>query len=613
MGGVLGKGKMEVSASSDQRKRMMSSSPPQQQQQQHLPRKQKGGLITMPFIIANEAFEKVASYGLLPNMILYLMKDYKMGVAKGTNILFFWSAATNFMPIVGAFLADSYLGRFLTIALGSISTLLGMILLWLTTMIPQVKPSPSSLSTTPSQLAILILSFALMSIGAGGIRSCSIAFGADQLDKRENPKNKTVIETFFNWYYVSAGVSVLIALTGIIYIQDHLGWKVGFGVPAILTFFSAFLFLLASPLYVKLKATKSLLTGFVQVIVVAYKNRKLALPPRNADGWYHHKKDSELIMPTNKLRFINKACIIRSPEQDITPDGTASNPWNLCTVDQVEELKALMKVVPLWSSGIMMSINISQNTFQLLQANSMNRHITSSFEIPAGSFGMFTIIAMTIWIILYDRAVLPMASKLRGKQVRLGTKLRMGIGLFFSCFGMVVSAIVENIRRKRAMDEGALNNGNAVVNMSAMWLVPQYCFNGLAEAFNAIGQTEFYYSEFPKSMSSIASSLFGLGMAVASLLASVILSTVDDITSRGGKESWVSSNINKGHYDYYYWVLAIMSFVNLFYFMVCSWAYGPCDEKGTKVGDELNGLEEREGLKEEEQERELTKIGDLIA
>ncbi|XP_057969260.1 protein NRT1/ PTR FAMILY 1.2-like [Malania oleifera] len=234
----------------------------------------------------------------------------------------------------------------------------------------------------------------------------------------------------------------------------------------------------------------------------------------------------------------------------------------------------------------MMSTNISQSSFPLLQANSMDRHITSNFQIPAGSFGMFTINALTIWIAIYDRVLLPLASKLRGKPVRLSTKEIMGIGLFFSCMAMVVSGLVEHIGRRRAIHEGFLNNPHGLVGMSAMWLVPQHCLSGLAEAFNAIGQTEFYYSEFPKSMSSIASSLFGLGMAVANLLASVILSTVDNATNRGGKESWVSININRGHYENYYWLLAIISFINLGYFLLCSWAYGPCVEQGTKVEDE---------------------------
>ncbi|KAG6788962.1 hypothetical protein POTOM_005040 [Populus tomentosa] len=608
----------------------------------------KGGLITMPFIIgtfsgesdeANEAFEKVASYGLIPNMILYLMRDYSVGVAKGTNILFFWTAGTNFMPILGALISDSYLGRFLTIGLGSISSLLaghvislglavpnlyhggfgqeaykfwdsavsiepkikrGMILLWFTAMVPKVRPPPCDITTqscktpTTGQMTLLLSSFALMSIGAGGVRPCSIAFGADQLDNKSNPKNERVLESFFGWYYASAAISVLISLTAIVYIQDHLGWKVGFGVPAILMFLSALLFFFASPFYVKQKPSKSLFTGFIQVPVVAYKNRKLAFPPRDSDGWYHHKRDSKFIAPTTKLRFLNKACIIRNPEQDIASDGSASNPWSLCTIEQVEELKALLKVIPLWSTGIMISINISQSTFQLLQASSMDRHISSSFQIPAGSFGMFTIISLATWVILYDRAILPLASKIKGKPVQLGAKLRMGIGLFLSCMAMVVSAIVESIRRRKAIQEGYLNNAHAVLDMSAMWLVPQHCLNGLAEAFNAIGQTEFYYSEFPKSMSSIAAALFGLGMAVANLLASAILSAVDKLTSRGGKESWVSNNINKGHYDNYYWLLAIMSSVNLLYFLVCSWAYGPCVERVIKVSDEGNGFKEEE-------------------
>ncbi|XP_059643547.1 protein NRT1/ PTR FAMILY 1.2-like [Cornus florida] len=560
----------------------------------------KGGLITMPFIIANEAFEKVASYGLLPNMILYLMNEYNIGAVKGTNILFFWSAATNFMPIVGAFLSDSYLSRFLTIGFGSIFSFLGMVVLWLTAMIPQAKPPPCDLlsgqsckSPTQVQYWVLFASFALMSIGAGGIRPCSLAFGADQLDKRDNPKNERVLESYFSWYYAAATSSVLVALTGIVYIQDHIGWKVGFGVPAILMFFSALLFFLASPIYVKMKASKSLLTGFAQVAVVAYKNRRLALPPQDSSGWYHHRKDSELKVPTNKLRFLNKACIIRKPE-DITPDGIALNPWSICTVEQVEALKALLKVTPIWSSGIMMTINISQPSFPVLQAKSLDRHLTSSFQIPAGSFGMFTIIALTLWIVLYDRVILPVASKIKGKPVYLGVQLRMGIGLFFSCLAMVVSALVENVRRRKAIKQGFLNNAGGLVDMSAMWLVPQHCLNGLAEAFNAIGQTEFYYTEFPKSMSSIASSLFLLGMAVANLLATAILSTVNDLTKKGGKESWVSNNINRGQYENYYWILAILSSINLLYYIVCSLAYGPCVDQRIKVRDEGKELKEEE-------------------
>ncbi|KAK7261801.1 hypothetical protein RIF29_28121 [Crotalaria pallida] len=566
----------------------------------------KGGLITMPFIIANEALAKLASVGVFPNMILYLIGDYRLRVVKATKVMFLTFAATNFTPVVGAIIADSYLGRFLAIGLGSILSFLGMALLWLTAMTPKARPHPCDHSaehcqsaTTP-QMAILLSSFALISIGGGGI-SCSLAFGADQLNKKTNPNNQRVLETFISWYIASQAISVVFSLTGIIYIQDHFGWKIGFGVPAALMFLSTFFFFLASPRYVKQKPNKSMLTGFVKVIVVAYKNRKLSFPPKDLAGTYHFNKNSKLVAPTDKLRFLNKACIIKDREQDIASDGSASNTWSLCTIEQVEELKAIIKVIPLWSTGIMVSVGVSQGSFWLLQAKTMNRHITPNFEIPAGSFPVFMMVAVFVTAGVYDRILLPLASKLRGKPVMISAKKRIGIGLFFTLLDCVVSAIVESRRRNKAIQEGYIDNPQAVLNMSSMWLIPHLVLCGISEAFTAIGHSEFYYTEFPSSMSSIAASLFSLGSAVGNLVATLIFSIVDGITSRGGKVSWVSDNINKGHYDKYYWLLTVMSAVNILYYLVCSWAYGPSAEAASKKEQKLSETGNRIHHEEEEE------------
>ncbi|XP_057735766.1 protein NRT1/ PTR FAMILY 1.2-like isoform X1 [Arachis stenosperma] len=540
----------------------------------------KGGIATMPFIIANEALARVATLGLLPNMVLYLMGSYNLHLAKANMILLLSVATTNFTPLIGAFIADSYLGRFLAVGFGSIITFLGMALLWLTAMIPTARPPPCDPATetcnsaTTMQMAILISSLALMAFGNGGLQ-CSLAFGADQVNSKDNPNNQRALEIYFSWYYASSAISVIIAFTGIVYIQDHLGWKLGFGVPAALMFLSTFFFFLASPLYIKHKTHGSLLTGFARVIVAAYKNRKLRLPARKSTGMYLQKKDSDLLVPTDKLRFLNKACFIKDPEKDLASDGSAS------TIDEVEELKAIIKVIPLWSTGIMMSLNIG-GSFGLLQAKSLNRYITRNFQVPAGSLSVIMIFTIFLWIALYDRIVIPLATRLRGKQVRISAKNRMGLGLFFSFLHLVTSAIVETLRRNRAIREGYMNNPNAVLNMSAMWLFPQLCLGGIAEAFNVIGQNEFYYTEFPKSMSSIASSLFGLGMAAGYVLSSLVFRIVEKVTSRGGKEGWISDNINKGRYDKYYWVLVMLSAINIVYYLVCSWLYGPTADQESK-------------------------------
>lgn len=182
-----------------------------------------------------------------------------------------------------------------------------MIVLWLTAMLPATKPDTNcqTCKTSGLQYLVLLSSFALMSIGAGGIRPCSLAFGADQLYKKDNPKNESILERFFGWYYASAALSVVIAMSVIVYIQDHKGYRLGFGIPVILMFLSATLFLLASSIYVKQKVKKSLFTSFAQVIVVVYKNRKLSLPPQGSDAWYS-KEDSVLRVPDGRLRYFEQ-------------------------------------------------------------------------------------------------------------------------------------------------------------------------------------------------------------------------------------------------------------------------------------------------------------------
>ena len=288
-------------------------------------------------------------------------------------------------------------------------------------------------------------------------------------------------------------------------------------------------------------------------------------------------------------RCLNRACIVRDPQKDLNPDGSAVNPWSLCTIDQVESLKALLRVIPMWSTGIMILISMNQHSFSTLQANMMDRHLNSKFQIPAGSFAVFTIVTLTIWVVIYDRAIVPLLVKYTGNQRGLGTKTRMGIGLVLSALAMAMSAIVENIRRKVAIDQGLVDKPRTVMDMSAMWLIPQYCLFGLAEAFNAIGQIEFYFSQFPRNMSSIAMALFTLGMAVANLVGTLLVRIVDKATKKGGKESWLSRNLNKGHLDYYYWLLTIMCVANFVYFLVCCWAYGPSEDIRAKMKDQRLG------------------------
>ncbi|KAL1834634.1 hypothetical protein ACET3Z_004285 [Daucus carota] len=557
--------------------------------------KNAGGFRTMSFIIANASFEKAATFGLNANMILYLTNDYHLGMVTGANIVNLWTAAGNFLPVVGAFVADSSVGRYPLIAFGSIVGLLGTILLWLTTMIPQARPPFCSVSTaqcdpsTTFQVIVLCFSLGLSSIGIGGIRSASMAFGADQFVKGYNKeKSLAALESYFSWYYAATVLAITISLTFVVYIQEQLGWQVGFGIPAVFMLLGALLFFSASSFYIRSKDTSSLITGFFQVIVASYKNRNFT-SDSDKTIVYHHKKESELIVPSAKLRFLNKACIVGDSENYLTGKQIPGS-WSLCTIDQVEELKAVLKVIPMWSTGVLMSVTTSQGSITLVQTMSMDRHITSSFEIPAASLTISFFISAILWILFYDRVIVPIASRLLGKPFYLTPKLKMGIGILLSILFMAVLAFIEYTRRGIVLKQKFSDSPESAAKMSALWIIIPYCLIGIGEAMNTVGQYEFFYSEFPKSMSSIASTLRDLSLSVGGLAATYILTVVDQVSRRNGKTSWISSNIDQGHYDYYYLVIAGLCVINMFYYLLCSWAYGPCGLAAAKDSQEQDEI-----------------------
>lgn len=124
--------------------------------------------------------------------------------------------------------------------------------------------------------------------------------------------------------------------------------------------------------------------------------------------------------------------------------------------------------------------------------------------------------------------------------------------------------------------------------MSALWLIPQLAIAGLAEAFAAVGQVEFYYKQFPENMRSVAGALFFCGMAVSSYSSSFLISVVHRITRGRGGKNWLSEDLNQGRLDCFYYLIGGIEVVNLVYFLVCSKWY---KYKGSGSAVVVNGVE----------------------
>ncbi|KAJ9709183.1 hypothetical protein PVL29_000915 [Vitis rotundifolia] len=458
-----------------------------------------------------------------------------------------------------------------------------MVTLTLTSWIPQLHPpsctedqqqNDQCTGPTSAQMGILFLGLGFLTIGTGGIRPCSIPFGVDQFD-RTTEQGRRGINSFFNWYYTSFTVVLMIALTLVVYIQDSVSWVLGFGIPTLLMVGSIILFFLGTRVYVYVKPEGSIFSGIARVFVAAYKKRRVNIPVEGEkEGAYYDpplRKGSVVAkLPfTKRFRWLNKAAVILEGEKDA--NGCPSNQWRLCSIQQVEEVKCLIKIIPVWASGIICFTAMSQQgTFTVSQALKMDRHLGPKFQIPPGSLIVISMLTVGIWIPFYDRILVPALQKITKHEGGITLLQRMGIGIVFSILSMVVAGLFERERRASAILQAG---PDGIAPMSVMWLAPQLILMGFAEAFNIIGQIEFYNKEFPEHMRSIANSLFFCTIAGASYLSALVVVIVHDVTGKPGRPDWLTKNINQGKVDYFYYLLAGMGVLNLIYFLFCARRY----------------------------------------
>ncbi|KAK3162813.1 hypothetical protein QOZ80_1BG0094130 [Eleusine coracana subsp. coracana] len=208
-----------------------------------------------------------------------------------------------------------------------------------------------------------------------------------------------------------------------------------------------------------------------------------------------------------------------------------------------------------------------QFTFIILQAFTMDCHLGPHFEIPAGTVVSISLIALTVFIPIYDQIMVPFARHFTGLEGGVTLLQRQGVGLLISPISMVVAGLVERKRRNSALSNAGMSP------MTVLWLAPQLVLMGIAEAFNIVGQIEFYNKQFPEHMQTLAGSLLFCSIAGANYLSTALSNITRKVTARHGHRSWLTDNINNGKLDYYYYFIATLGIVNVFYFLICSHYY----------------------------------------
>jgi len=162
---------------------------------------------------------------------------------------------------------------------------------------------------------------------------------------------------------------------------------------------------------------------------------------------------------------------------------------------------------------------------------------------PPASLGAFVTIFMRVSIVIYDRFFVPAVRKYT-KDLRGITLLqRMGIGLVMHIVIMIITALAKK-KRLDAIREHGIVDKKAMVPRSIFILLPQYAMMGIADALVEVAKLEFFYDQAPKSIKSLGTSYFTTSLGIGNFLSSFILTTISDVTKRGGSEGWIRDNLN---------------------------------------------------------------------
>ncbi|KAK9271164.1 hypothetical protein L1049_026753 [Liquidambar formosana] len=554
-----------------------------------------GGMRAAVFVLGLQAFEMMAIAAVGNNLITYVFNEMHFPLSKSANIVTNFIGTVFLLSLLGGFLADSYLGSFWTMLILGFVELSGFILLSVQAHIPQLRPSHCSMVSGGGQCSepkgykalIFFVALYLVALGSGCLKPNIISHGADQF-RKEDLKQSKKLSTYFNAAYFAFCMGELIALTGLVWVQTHSGMDIGFGVSAA-AMAMGLICLISGTLFYRNKPPRgSIFTPMAQVFVAAITKRK-QICPSNADMLHgsHNSVPGHVfatssnvsnLLHTEKFRFLDKACIK-------IQDGTqrSESPWRLCTVTQVEQVKIIISVVPIFACTIIFNTILAQlQTFSVQQGTSMNTQLTKGFQIPPASLQSIPYIMLIMVVPLYETAFVPLARKFTGRDAGISPLQRVGTGLLVATFSMVSAAMVESKRRNSALQ---LNE-----TLSIFWIAPQFLIFGLSEMFTAVGLIEFFYKQSSEGMQSFLTAMTYCSYSFGFYLSSLLVSLVNKITSTASGGGWLSDNdLNKDRLDLFYWLLAALSLINFFNYLFWStwYSYNPSLSPTPRHGEDL--------------------------
>ncbi|XP_030828919.1 solute carrier family 15 member 4 [Strongylocentrotus purpuratus] len=530
--------------------------------------------------------EKIIFYGILTNLVLFCTNDLGYSSANAAVFSLVFIGTNYVFTIFGGWLSDSWLGNYNSIYLGSLICLLGTAVLPLVAYEWSNDYGPSFGFNLETKRVFFVITLFIVNIGTAPLKACCAPFTAIQVEEC----GTRAIRSTYHWVYLISEIAPLFTYSVLSYVEQNVSFFLGFIVVLCFNVVGIVVFAVGRDFY-KIRPPKG-----NQALLQVLRMLKTAITMhserdgtccsmyccccccaqgsccgRSADtnpllaevngnpaqlhrldageGTSSRLSDDDMVIVERNV-VDQRGCLERLKSENGGP----------YTNEAVEELKWFLNTLLVLSVVILYNtIRFQYSTTYLLQGERMDLE-----GIPVAFLALFVPLSVIITVPIVDRVVYPLLER---RGIRVTLVKRMAFGLVSGLLSVLYAAMVEIIRKHVIKNGGSLDQTISGVifhasSLSILVQIPQYIFIGIADTFVLITGLEFAFSQSPKSLQAFITGIYlfynGIGSYVGSLLVIIV-----NAASAG--HEWIPNDINKGHLEYYFFLLAGVIILNMVY------------------------------------------------
>lgn len=411
------------------------------------------------------------------------------------------------MPLLGGYIADTYLGRYMTIQWSILAAIIGHTIL-IVSSIPTVMDNPQG------ALGCFAVGLVIMGLGTGGFKSNISPLLAEQI-----PQTRPQIVTLksgervirdpqvtysrvFLYFYMMINAGSLTGGIGMVYAERYVGFWLSYALPTFMFFLAPIVLIVCKKHYKLQPPTESVLSKAFKTLSLASKGCWSPNPVQT----YRNFQREDFWTRVKPSVLGNSAPAWLQGVDDIWIDQVARG-FNACKV---------FFWLPLYWLAYNQMVNNLTSQSATLQLNG----------VPNDLINNLNPLTLVIFIPIIDGLVYP---AIRKAGINFTPIKRITWGFFVASAAMVSSAVLQYyIYQKSPCPDTEVNDGGCQAPINVWVQAVPYCLIAFSEIFASVTGLEYAFSKAPENMRGLVMGVNLLQNAFSAAIGQALVPLAED-------------------------------------------------------------------------------------